>query len=134
MIKIETFNLNEYLNDYDGLNDLEMGLFEDTTLTVNLISTPSAPFGSETIISLSILALEAGFARELLKIKLTLNSKTWVFHCKFFFPWHVFTINDGNKLDLVLFNPCNVPFVIMFCKPIVLVILVKIRKVLITYN
>jgi hypothetical protein len=68
MIKIETFNLNEDLNDYDGLNDLEMGLFEDTRLTVGSISTPSAPFGFEPIVSLSILALEASFAWELLKI------------------------------------------------------------------
>ncbi len=95
MIKIETFNLNE------DLNDLEVGLFEDTRLTIGSISTPSPPFSFETIVFLSILALEANFAWELLKIQLTLNSKAWVLHCKLFFPWHVFTINDGSKLNLV---------------------------------
>lgn len=34
MIKIEILNVNEDLNDYDGLNDLEMSLFEDTRLTI----------------------------------------------------------------------------------------------------
>jgi hypothetical protein len=63
MIKIETFNLNEDFNDYDGFYDLEMGLFEDTRLVIGSISTPSPPFDSETIVSL---ALEASFAWELL--------------------------------------------------------------------
>jgi hypothetical protein len=100
MTEIETFNLNEGLKlnyDYDGLDDLEMGSFEDTRLTIGPISTPSAPFDFETIVTLSILDLETNFD----KIQLTLNLKAWVFHCKLFFPWHFFTINDGNKLDLV---------------------------------
>ncbi len=111
-----------------------MGLFEDTRLTINLISTPSAPFGSKTIVSLSILALEASFAWELLKIQLTLNSKTWVNNCKFFFPWHVFTINDGNKLDLVSHQSMQCAICHYVLQTYSSSSTTKNRKGLITYN
>jgi hypothetical protein len=80
-----------------GLDDLEMGSFEDTRLTIGSISTPSAPFDFETIVTLNILDSKANFACEFLKIQLTLNLKAWVFHCKFIFPLHFFTINDGKN-------------------------------------
>jgi hypothetical protein len=60
MVKIETFNLNENLllyHDYNGLDDLGMGSFEDTRSVVNSDSTFSAPFGFENIITLCILDL-----------------------------------------------------------------------------
>lgn len=60
MVKIETFNLNENLllyHDYNGLDDLGMGSFEDTRPIVSSNSTFSAPFGFENIIILCILDL-----------------------------------------------------------------------------
>jgi hypothetical protein len=60
MEKIETFNLNENLllyHEYNGLDDLGMGSFEDTRSIVNSNSTSSAPFSFENIITLFILDL-----------------------------------------------------------------------------
>jgi hypothetical protein len=77
-----------------------LGSFEDTRLqVVASVSTPSAPFGSdsENIATLTILDLKAEVAWELLKIQLTLQQKAWVLHSRFFLPWHFFTINDSNK-------------------------------------
>jgi hypothetical protein len=60
IVKIETFNLNENLllyHNYNGLDDLGMGSFEDTRLVVSSNPTFSAPFGFEKIIILCILDL-----------------------------------------------------------------------------
>jgi hypothetical protein len=60
MVKIETLNLNENLllyHDYNGLDDLRMGSFEDTRSIINSNSTFNAPFGFENIIILCILDL-----------------------------------------------------------------------------
>ncbi len=57
MVDIEIFNLNEDLLvdcDYDGLDDLEMGPFEDIKQMFGLVTTPSAPLNFENIATLNI--------------------------------------------------------------------------------
>jgi hypothetical protein len=52
MVEIETFNLNEDLlvdDDYNSLDDLKLGSFEDIKPVVGLVSTFNASFGSENI-------------------------------------------------------------------------------------
>jgi hypothetical protein len=66
MAKIETFNLNEnLLIDYEGLDDMEMGSFEDIGPMVGSISTLNAPFGSKNITIMDILDLETMVAWEI---------------------------------------------------------------------
>jgi hypothetical protein len=104
MAKIETFNLNENLlidYDYDGLDDMEMGSFEDIRPVVGSISTVNAPSSSKNITILDILEIETKVARELLKTQLTLDRKAWVPYHTFSFLWHFFILNDHNKLDHV---------------------------------
>jgi len=71
MVDIEIFNLNEDILvdcDYDGLDDLEMGSFEDIKPMLDLMTTLSAPSNFENIATLNILDMEAKVAKELLKI------------------------------------------------------------------
>jgi hypothetical protein len=52
MVEIETFNLNEDLlvdYNYNSLDDLKLGSFEDIKSVVGLVLTFNAPFGSENI-------------------------------------------------------------------------------------
>jgi len=52
MVEIETFNLNEDLlvdYDYNSLDDLKLGSFEDIKAVFGLVSTFNTPFGSETL-------------------------------------------------------------------------------------
>lgn len=61
MVEIEIFNLNEDLLidcDYDGLDDLEMGPFENIKPIFGLVTTPSSPSNFENIATLNILDME----------------------------------------------------------------------------
>jgi hypothetical protein len=52
MVNIETFNVDEDLMqdfDYDGVDDLAMGLTKDSSLLVNSISTLNGKFVSKSI-------------------------------------------------------------------------------------
>jgi hypothetical protein len=104
MAKTETFNLNENLlidYDYDGLDDMEVGSFEDIKPMVGSISTLNAPSGSKNITILDILDIETKVAWKLLKTQLTLNWKAWVPYHTFSFLWHFFILNDHSRLDHV---------------------------------
>ncbi len=61
MGEIETFNLNEDpQQDYDDINDLEMGnLVEVLWLVIGSILMSSKPFTFESIVTLSNLDVEA---------------------------------------------------------------------------
>jgi hypothetical protein len=85
MAKIETFNLNENLlidYDYDGLDHMEVGSFEDIRAMVGSISTLNAPSSSKNITILDILDIETKVAWKLFKTQLTLDWKAWV-------PYHI---------------------------------------------
>ncbi len=65
MVDIQIFNLNEDLLvdcDYDGLDDLEMGPFEDIKPMFGLVTTPSATSNFEYIATLNILNMKAKVA------------------------------------------------------------------------
>jgi hypothetical protein len=79
MVNIEIFNVDEDLMqdfDYDGVDDLAMGLTKDAKLLVNSISTLNGPFAYESITTQSNLDLNVNVAWETLKMQLTLNKKS----------------------------------------------------------
>jgi hypothetical protein len=79
MVSIETFNVDEDLMqdfDYDGVDDLAMGLTKDSRLLVNSISALNGPFAFESITTQSNLDLNIDVAWETLKMQLTLNQKS----------------------------------------------------------
>jgi hypothetical protein len=79
MVNIETFNVDENLMqdfDYDGVDDLAMGLTKDSRLLDNSISTLNGSFASESITTQSNLDLNVDVALETLKMQLTLNQKS----------------------------------------------------------
>jgi len=92
MVNIETFNVDEDLMqdfDYDGVDDLAMGLTKDSKLLVNSISTLNGPFAFESITTQSNLDLNMDVAWETLKMQPTLNQKSFT---KGFYPFLFFIV------------------------------------------
>jgi hypothetical protein len=91
--------------DYDGHNDLDMGSFANIRLVVGSISTPNAPSSSKSIATQSILDLEIEIAcMGTTQDSIDLELEGMGFSLLFFSPlalFHLFTINDGNKVNHV---------------------------------
>jgi hypothetical protein len=106
MVDIEELHMGMILNqnfDYEGGDDLALGLPNDLSLMVNSISTPTAPTPSKSFATPSNLDLDATNATwELLKVQLIHNQKIWIFHHTFFLLCHYFVINDDSGPHLVL--------------------------------
>jgi hypothetical protein len=106
MVDIEVLHMGMIFNqnfDYEGGDDLALGLPNDLSLMANSISTPTTPTPSKSFATPSNLDLDATNATwELLKVQLIHNQKIWIFHHMFFLPCHCFVINDDNGPHLVL--------------------------------
>lgn len=50
---------------------------------------------------------------------INLKLEAWVHHCKLFFPWCFYLVNDGNKLNHVMFQSMCEWFATLFSKLIV---------------
>jgi hypothetical protein len=81
---METFNLNEDLHqhydDFANLGNLAklLGQMVGSISTINALT----PNDFENIETLSNFDAKVEFAREVLKVQLTLNQQTWVLHHK----------------------------------------------------
>ncbi len=89
--------------DYEGGDDLALGLLNDLGLIVNSISMPTTPTPFESFATPSNLDLAVTNATwELLKVQLIHNPKIWILHHAFFLPCHCFVINNDSEPDLAV--------------------------------
>ncbi len=90
MADIEVLHMGMDLNqnfDYEGGDDLVLGLPNDSSLLTSSISMPTAPTPSESFTTPSNLDLDAANVTwELLKAQLIQNQKFWIPCHKFFLP------------------------------------------------
>jgi hypothetical protein len=90
MVDIEVLHMGMNLNqnlDYEGGDDLALGLPNDSSLVASSISMPTAPAPSESFATLSNLDVDATEVEwELLKAQLIQNHKFWIPHHKFSLP------------------------------------------------
>jgi hypothetical protein len=80
----------------------------------------------ESIVTPITLDLEIEVAYELLKIQLTLNYKSWIFHHMFYPPLHFLVVNNNNKPNPI--NVQNMHCVICHYVPICIVLTIPLRN------